>query len=1627
MYINKIDELIDKIIDDFYNKIVVNKEFNKILSESNFVKYQLDINKLLISYIKTIDEKQIYDIVGNQHSVNTVIEIIKRYIAYYIFMTISIFYKGKLDTFINNVIEFSKNQPGFGLKIENFFNSENNSNIIKFYSFINNIITLLDVDTNKLEQLSKKSEYKDSIIFLNELGEEFVNANFKIDNLNGNKKDQAHNIIKTVILSELYFKYEKKDVYLILESAEQEKGVYTFIDIVIPRTEFIDFNSIEKSLSQKDVEKGLAYDIYDLILQFENLAKSKDLSIDEKILTLLNKKIVVPIVDDFLLYHKDSEKYEKQQDIKKKKDETKIRYIVNKIDKVTEYYSDEAKKNKDVKTNIENLFYVPLANRNAVLVNSIEDIKIINKLINQGKKTIENNEYYNDLITYMNYPYVNFKDFKDYGFNINLTDTIDAVRYVTLDKQLNDSTGSNKYMQLRKGSNGQSINIVGFMIPTKKSLLYCIKAGDLINVRNITYVQKNKKIKYDNAYVGMLKLLKHSLFKNKTNKPSTYWLFDLNKDKVRLDTYEQVGKLTDQEHSKIITASLYDDLLQLMYDKIIKIINTSGSITINRFYNILDEFGKKIFDIPKTIDLYNKLEQIALFDKVYKTVKKYDKNEDKFPGLIGEVIKLPEYKPQTVKKVHTIVLKEKKIEEEIEQETSAEEYGAICQHFLTWEKISAIRKKNPNDFTKLLFEFVMQYVIENYENDFICKSCGTQVDIKNYVLDGTYDDDGRFVTLSVAMTVPLEDIPEYEKYKTTIRSMDKLVDRISTISNIQFLLERSVRQKNPIKTRIIRDSLDMILLHNNNMREIYKDRSEKILTKYGISKELTNFFVFELDNNIFIFSSKDKDYYKPIKRNNILMYLLFNVILELNESHLIYLIGDKTCNYYLFSKFGLQLFDNLKIIKNNKNLSVPIQNYKVLCYILFYFSCLITKFNIWQYESEDKTTKKFSPVIQKIIIHTLVDLINSILEINNKTDEKHYLYTMIATKFFQKLNGMFSSTEIIQKIKEIEDRRLATDTDKKRLKVVKVKSIPLAETYQPADYLEESYWTKCNISKYYAQPFSILFDQYYIINNITNCETGTFHKWTSKGKILECKICHKILNELNYDHALTGKILTNYRHIILKKVAQKYCAKGEFHNFVYNNRLKCNACSKCKFTNVNELTDKDLNELENNVVQLQRYNDKKENILTIKRQNKEINKQEQYNKFITDLKNMYGKTKTHREDYYNFINDLITLIDSVIGKNININNENIYTNNNIYIIDHDHNGYPLTIPLIIKEDENKVLYKKDHPFFKTDVLYYTNQKLKIDVFYDAVTLLLLGNKEVNKDYELSKRKNIYMKINYSIADRLKLLGHISRYSAIQEKIDDIKINYKIDNSQKIIKMVVSDISRNRIQNLKQCIIYIQRYVNRIKYNYQENNIDINEKDVSDIFLEKYKNKLKNIVTKKDSEKFFQMWKAVKNNMFFQTLENRTINLNIDVEYVLSDDINYYDYHGNVILYYIVNEFIKLIQMNDEKFVKINLAFLIIDIIINLHKLFNTEVQITNYELKRFNYIINSKQSVYEMDEGYSMQGEVDGFYGEYTDPADVDNLEDIELREEAQEELDALDIEGELDYEIDYQAGINTE
>ena len=100
-------------------------------------------------------------------------------------------------------------------------------------------------------------------------------------------------------------------------------------------------------------------------------------------------------------------------------------------------------------------------------------------------------------------------------------------------------------------------------------------------------------------------------------------------------------------------------------------------------------------------------------ENVVKITPEYDKQDDIFNGLSGDIIKLKKIEDNKASKIHTIKLNltipKKKTIEEITLET----INAICQHNISWNELSDIRKDNPLKYSDMLYEFVQQYVIEN--------------------------------------------------------------------------------------------------------------------------------------------------------------------------------------------------------------------------------------------------------------------------------------------------------------------------------------------------------------------------------------------------------------------------------------------------------------------------------------------------------------------------------------------------------------------------------------------------------------------------------------------------------------------------------------------------------------------------------------------------------------------------------------------------------------------------------------------------------------------------------------------------------------------------------------------------
>jgi hypothetical protein len=1094
-------------------------------------------------------------------------------------------------------------------------------------------------------------------------------------------------------------------------------------------------------------------------------------------------------------------------------------------------------------------------------------------------------------------------------------------------------------------------------------------------------------------------------------------------------------------------------------------------VSFYEFDKIVRHIEQKYLSFPKESDLYIKLKKTLLFERYKKTKKEYDHNEDEFPGLFGDVIKMPTYKKKQIKEIPliTVKLEGKQVQNVVEEEEVVDDiitYDAICEHNHTWDTINAMRKKYPNKFNKLLFEFIYQYVVTNTNDDYICKSCGTEINLKNYVKDGVYDSENKFVSYSTAMSTPLEEVPEYEKYNASIRSIDKMIDRLSSVSNIAMFSGATAEIKSRRK-EITKNTIDLVLIHNKNMKIFYKDRSNTIQDLYGINKSVTNLFVFELENSIFSYSTKDKDYYKPIKQNNILVYVLFFVILELNDTQILNMIGDKTCNFYWFEKYGYSMFDNLKIIVNNKNNTEPIQNYKVLCYLLYYISCAITKYSMWFFETDTKDKpieqvqpkkKKFNPMIQKIIVNTTVDFINSLLEMYS-IKKHNYLYTVFASRFFNKLKTTFSdrrenqtSYNIIDKLQTIENSKIVIQDGKKKYMVTKIKSIYLTK-FTPDSHRSysgvEDYF-KCIMEKIFLTVRKVDRPTYYHINNMIACESGTFHNWEPTGNTLVCSICNKSSDTIKYDSKASEKALENYKYNRIKTYAEKYCLSGKLHTFITTSGINCSVCSRCDLADVHTLSNKDLDILQENVLKMKYIEQSKIKFRLEKKEDKINKKINYYKDYTKELKSEFNKSKIHKEDYYGYMNKFVNHLEAVIGKDININSSNTYLRHDTYIINHDHNGYVKDNNIIIVNRDDKIKFKKNDSFFKRDVLYYTNFKIgRVDVYYDSTTYLLLGYKEPNKEYRLSKLSGRHLTVNYSMVNKLKMLGYPSKYINIKDKVTTIRkyINrtgklQEEELNQLIIKKLITELSHDRIINLKKTISDIQRYVYRLKFGFEEpvyesktaivnekykdknkDNPTFNKSKPKSNIIEKYKSKLKKINLKDNNSKFFKDWKAVYYNLFFKDIKDKAVNIDfkdIDNNKISYSDVSDYDYHGNLILYYIVEELDNLIKYNHERFEKINTVFLIIDIINSAHDSFSIEDQLTNFQLKRFDYLLKSKKYVYDIEEkGHGLEDK-------FVDVEEIIDEDEVNKRIDNIEEADAMDYTyDETDFEIDYEPGTN--
>ncbi|AYV79686.1 MAG: hypothetical protein Faunusvirus37_5, partial [Faunusvirus sp.] len=1476
------------------------------------------------------------------------------------------------DMYINELIDITRTVTNSvsTQNIKNFYNSDNNATLIKLFDFMKDIVKLVNIrDLTKIADIVAKTNKYDAVIaFLNDVGSDYV-----IQHFIGNTLEKLHNIIKTIIFRELYIKQEKTEIVQILINIEYEKEEFKYIDIVVPKNvSLIDYSVIESVLTPFEKAANIADDIINLLQEYETKIDT-DENVDIKISELFTKQLVVPIVDDFVRYHKDTEIYDKSKigqtkskkyttaeptDKSIKKDNTKIRYIVTKINKVTDYFSTNIKNNANLQREVAKLFYQPLIHRRAVLINEREELDIIHRLESSGSKAVQHNEFYADLKALRSYPFVNFKEFRKYGFNIRLPRSVDAIRYVNIE---NAEKGLNNMIELRIAGKDMRVNVVGVMFKSqshhyRKNPLNCLSLRDLESISTA-----------DNGYLKFKDMLISQYLDNKPPKKSPYWIFDIDKDIIETDLYVDVSSLNFEEYCKMLLVKTYDDLSAITFDYIMRKLDTLKHLSYYVSNKIIAKVQQKLVDVVHNRALYNQLQYAVYYDKKIHVSTDYDIKEDNIPGISSVLIKLPTLHRKH-KKENIVVVKDVELYEESAADSLYD--TATCQHFLSWNKISMFRTKQPNKFHQLFFEFYNKYIMV-VRDEFICRSCKSEVaDIKKHVADYQGDDT---VTISLAISVPLEEMTEYENYNISIKNIDNLISKIANSSNISQYTGNDVATKYRRQT-VTKQIIDLILLHYKTLNvaeaDIRKSRMELAIKKYGIKS--SDFFLFPLNNSIFVFSSKDTDKFKIQKFNNIICHIIFAIIIDLSASQILYFnYGkiDKICNFYLYDKYNTNLFDNILIHINNGGDLQPIKQFPLLCYVIFYMSCIVNKIKQWRTPQQaDVKLGKQEQAYQSTqnirkIINTLVDLINSILDINTKK-EKNYLYSTLATRFFIKLKTLYNDNNLLVKIRDINDKNRIVDKKTNKIRYVnrelelpKYKLTGEAGTFSGDMIVRNT----CKVPLFYMTQPLYEYSTMHVVNILTNCASGDFHDWSYKGDI-KCKKCSFLLKDISDKKHADKSILDAYYYAQLSKLAEIYCPSGSQHQIDIATQ-KCKQCEKHLVGIGKTYTREELDKLKHSL-----YEKRQKYIAKIEKRKQKIIEYDSYieNSKLKVEKKIMAEYKEYKNSVEMAITSFINLLESIIGVDININNSNLYLRYTTYIIDHDHMGNSLKDPVILSDKDNKIIYKPNDPFFKINVMCYRNKSIDVDVYYNAINLNLIGYKEINRDY-VKIYSNKYLRINLSLFDKIKYLGFNRLYLNVENSIDEL---HYIKNKSEVMKLVLFDAVRTRFYNLKKMVVYIQKIVYQIKYKYSGGDA----LGISRDYIKKFKTI--NIADPKSPEDvIFEDWPVINEHIFFKSIDIKVtlpfIEINNKPIYLYTSDIIdimdkiYPTSADNLLIYYIISELTKLIKFNGDKFTQTYIVHLIIDIFEYLYK--QTFVSQQYGELLKFKYQLETTSAYTDVE------------------------------------------------------------
>ena len=248
MNIEYYDNILNNGIDDFYIFIKKNKTKN-------------NINLIISDFLKTPEKNTLFN--------NIYLKYLYIYYILYNFINVENIHK------IIKEDLYYKNNP-----YKNIIKELEINKIIEYHKIYN----VIKSSINSQQRSKKSKKFIDIISIL----------------LKNYKTDLEHNIIKSIILYELYIVQDRLNLFNFI-TFNNEKDTKT-IDIVVKTKSIFDFNILSELLSLEEEVSIIEW--YELIMNYNKYSQNS-LSLNDKINYLFNSNIkIYPIVDDIQLFYK---------------------------------------------------------------------------------------------------------------------------------------------------------------------------------------------------------------------------------------------------------------------------------------------------------------------------------------------------------------------------------------------------------------------------------------------------------------------------------------------------------------------------------------------------------------------------------------------------------------------------------------------------------------------------------------------------------------------------------------------------------------------------------------------------------------------------------------------------------------------------------------------------------------------------------------------------------------------------------------------------------------------------------------------------------------------------------------------------------------------------------------------------------------------------------------------------------------------------------------------------------------------------------------------------------------------------------------------------------------------------